>query len=137
MYQELLEALKKVKLIEAGDIVIPNASVIAHDKKYKLLVWWYNLTDSTLLISKTAIHTDFNKFPKLMSSDVDTAIWIKGRVFNHNKQNCILLYTMDLEGRGIRLTGQILADLVWEIQNKSNLSISVVVDEPGHLLYGE
>ena len=137
MYKKLLEKLCKIKIIEAGEIVIPNSSAVAHDAKCKLGVWWYDLASNTLLFNKKAIHSDFGKFPELMAADPESAAWVKGRVFKSRGKNYILLCTYDLEEREIRLTGQMLSDLVWEIQNKSGISINAVVDEAGHLLYKE
>ena len=137
MHKDLLEKLCKIKIIEAGRIVIPNASAIAHDPKHKLGVWWYELKSGKFLFNAKASHHDFTVFKEIMTFNVDTAIWVKGRAFKHNKQNCIFVYTLDFDERGIRLTGQLLADIVQKTQDASGLSISVVVDEPGHLLYQE
>jgi len=137
MYKELLEKLSKVQLIEAGKIVIPNAAALAHDPKRKIGVWWYELKSGKFLFNAKVSHHDFTVFKEIMTFNVGTAIWIKGRAFKYNKQNCIFIYTLDFDERGIRLTGQILADIVQKTQDTTSLSISVVVDEPGHLLYQE
>ena len=131
-FDSLLEKLLKVGILESGKIVVPNASALSHDPRYKLGVWWYDIANKILLFDKDTIHSGFDLFKGVKKN---TPIWIKGRVFQYRGKKYVVVYCYEVEERGIALTGVILADLLQKISDKMGIGFDSVVDEPGHLLY--
>jgi hypothetical protein len=129
---KLIEELQKIKLIEAGDIIVPNAGALAHKSEYRIGIWWYNLQNGDLLSSTKYSHADVKGFPELANMDVKD--WCRGRIIKYGGNNYIVVYSYDFLENGSMLTGNILADIVQKVSNKLGVAIEGAVNEQGQAL---
>lgn len=127
----LIKKLIKVKLLESGKVIVPDVLLIAHNKANKIGVWWYNLDNYRLFYNDKYPHASIEKFDGL-GKDTDIAPLVRGRLFQYEGDNYLVVYRYDFDERAIRLTGKVLANIVNAVEKRSGKQINKIVDHEGH-----
>lgn len=134
--KELIKKLMSIKLLEFGKIIVPNVLSVSHNEANMIGVWWYNLDSHRLFYSDRYPHAYIEKFEGL-GKYADVAPLMRGRLFQYEEDNYIAVYRYDFDERGIRLTGEVLADIVDAVEKRSGKQIDKIVDHEGHDLLAD
>ena len=122
---------------ELQEIAGQSLNSAAHDPKNVLLVWWYNPTSGQFVANKDPkwVHSnDYDAVEGVVSTEL--LKWVRGRVFNCNSFNYIILYWP--ENHKLTMTSSKWLDLWDKCQNTvgHDKLITRFIDENGDDIVG-
>ena len=110
--------------------IMPDAILRAFKKPSRKGLFWFEPKEGILDFSTDAkTHYDSNGFTIVKN----TKGWIRGMVFEKDKNLFILVYKVDFM-KGVVFTGKILKKIYQEITEKHNFKLQDIVDEEGYSL---
>lgn len=102
----------------------PSGLLHAYDSNNVLLVWWYNPATAEFVKSNNpkALHVD-----DINTKVKDYANWVRGRVFNYQGKNYLVVYYPEKK----KVTGLQLADIFDKAYNSVDDPITRIIDDNG------